>query len=99
MEYRDAVNFIVKNVQAKEFLEDIKNLRRTSHESGNNKLVCLNSFLDDFIIIRVGGRLRHSNTTFDNKHQMLLSSSHTDLKKLYEHLNNFTADCKLRKRL
>lgn len=86
-EIRNAIYCIVKDVQGKEFHQEIIDLRRMGHVSGKSKLVCLNPFVDDTGVIRVGGRLRHSTVAYDNKHQMLLPARHrlTDLIIKYEH--------------
>ncbi|XP_060524303.1 uncharacterized protein LOC132700786 [Cylas formicarius] len=70
---------IVKQVQAEAFYEDISNL--------SNKSVCskplrkLAPFIDEQGLLRVGGRLTHSQLDYDQKHPVLLPNKHrlTDL--------------------
>ncbi|XP_041989097.1 uncharacterized protein LOC121740468 [Aricia agestis] len=61
--------------------------------SSKSKLLNLSPFIDNDGLIRVGGRLKSSNYTYDKIHPILLDSSHQISKLLfkYEHIRNMHA--------
>lgn len=53
-----------------------KRLMRDSQLGKQSKLLMLNPFLDEFGILRVGGRIQKSNLPFNIKHPIILPSNH-----------------------
>nr|CAI5843366.1 unnamed protein product [Callosobruchus analis] len=86
-EINRAMNILIKLVQCQEFGMEIMHLKRCKEVSKSSKLLSLNPFLDKNEILRVGGRLRHSQLEFDHKHPVILPGHHhfTKLIILYEH--------------
>jgi len=66
---------ILKLLQAVQFPDEIKRLK-DKFSTNKSKFANLNPFLDQNGLIRVGGRLRMSNLTFDQKHPILLPNRH-----------------------
>ncbi|XP_030758530.1 uncharacterized protein LOC115884169 [Sitophilus oryzae] len=81
-----ALKRIVLLVQLQEFSQEIDDLKRSGRVNVKSKLFSLNPFLDDGII-RVGGRIKHSNFNLEKKHPAVLPSKHnfTILLMNYEH--------------
>lgn len=74
-ETNKALVTVVKLVQRKEFNKEIISLESKGHIPPKSSLLCLNPFIDDKGILRVGGRLSNSDFGFDAKHQILLPSN------------------------
>ncbi|XP_058817221.1 uncharacterized protein LOC131680524 [Topomyia yanbarensis] len=77
----------LQHVQQQHFSAELKQLQRGSGVLSSSSLKQLDPFLDGNSLIRVGGRLRQSNLSYDNKHQIVLPrhSRLTSLILLYEH--------------
>lgn len=75
-ELKSAQNVIIKRVQAECFQNEILRLTKGLHLEASNKLLSLNLFIDKEGILRVGGRLQHSNLIFNKKHQILMPNNH-----------------------
>ncbi|XP_050302472.1 uncharacterized protein LOC126740480 [Anthonomus grandis grandis] len=73
-EIYQATCIIVKSVQDKVFVEEIKCLK--TNLATPKPFRKLAPFLDSHGVVRVGGRLRHSDLPFDAKHPMLLPRDH-----------------------
>ncbi|GJQ71474.1 hypothetical protein Trydic_g13553 [Trypoxylus dichotomus] len=75
------------------FSNEFKQLQNASNIDTKSKLLCLNPFMDEEGIIRVGGRLKHSNISYPQKHQALLPAKHplTKLIILNEHFKQLHA--------
>lgn len=84
---------IIKVLQAATFQQDLRNLTKQGKVHSKSKLLCLNPFLDETGIIRVGGRLQYSKLPYDQKHQILLPKNHYITKLIIkrEHLKQFHA--------
>ncbi|XP_058816806.1 uncharacterized protein LOC131680102 [Topomyia yanbarensis] len=67
---------LVKLVQAESFPEELKSLHREVCVSTKSQLRLLNPFMDTQGIIRVGGRLRLSDESYDVKHQIVIPGFH-----------------------
>ncbi|XP_054259795.1 uncharacterized protein LOC128984491 [Macrosteles quadrilineatus] len=74
---------IFKLIQNTSFKDYISALKKGSQCS--LKLARLSPYIDDSGIVRVGGRLKHSNLTQDAKHPVLLPKSHCAVKLLIMH--------------
>ena len=65
-------HFIVQH-QQKYFAEELKCLEKGKQLSKKSTIISLNPFIDETGILRVGGRLEHSNLTASQKHQIILA--------------------------
>ena len=90
-ELKLAFQRIIKVVQRSVFAAEIKAIEAGKQLVGN--ITVLSPFVDGDGILRVGGRLRHSDLSWERKHPMLLPYSHhvTTLVIRYEHLRLFRA--------
>ncbi|GBM27955.1 hypothetical protein AVEN_21954-1 [Araneus ventricosus] len=75
-ELQRAEIYLVQLVQQGEFAEEIKNLRKGATVPSNSKVKSLNCFLDESGILRVGGRLKYSDLSLDEKHPIVLPDKH-----------------------
>lgn len=84
---------IIKLVQAEAFALDIRYLNQGKSIDKNSKLLCLNPFMDNQQILRVGGRLKYSPISYSQKHPILLPRIHhvTNLILRHEHLRQWHA--------
>jgi hypothetical protein len=80
---------LIRIVQAEAFPEELRFLR-SGQKVKNKVLLILSPFLDNFGVMRVGGRLKNASLSFEMKHQALLPPFHpftTALIRAY-HLEN-----------
>ena len=68
-----AQNHLVIQHQQKYFAEEIRNLEKGKPPSKKSPIISLNPYIDEEGILRVGGRLAHSNLSAKQKHQMILA--------------------------
>lgn len=74
-EKKDATIVIIKQVQKEHFSDEIRALKSGNNINSSSKIKSLCAFLDENGLLRVGGRLKHSELQYDTKHQMLLPKS------------------------
>ena len=74
-ELKSSTMWLVKLSQKIDFHDDIKILQSKIDLPKNSKLLSLSPFLDSQQVLRVGGRLKHANISFNQRHPILLSSS------------------------
>lgn len=74
-ELKEAHDSIVKVVQRSEYSKEIASLEKGRVVKGST-LISLNPMLDHGGLLRVGGRLQHSNLPESAKHQLILPKSH-----------------------
>jgi hypothetical protein len=76
-------------MQREAFSAEIQCLQRGNALPPRSSILCLNPFIDEAGILRVGGRLENANIQVDRKHPMLLPKSHrlAELVITNEHLN------------
>ena len=74
-EIHSTLNFFIKQSQSIHFAAELNCLRNGSSVSIRSKLSSLDPFLDEFGVIRVGGRLQQSQLPYDNKHPIVLHQS------------------------
>lgn len=72
MEMRDALLRWIRIVQASEFGDEIDRCRKRVGLQKSSKLVSLNPFVDEYNVLRVGGRLRHAAIPADAAHPAIL---------------------------
>ena len=73
----EALLQLVKVAQEERYSDSIKALGAGSNLPEHHRISHLSPRLDSSGIVRVGGRLKHSPLTFDQKHPMLLPKAHT----------------------
>jgi hypothetical protein len=81
----------VRITQIQSFGKELRSLKKGNNVPNDSKIKSLSPFVDPVSILRVGGRLRHSELCADQKNPMLLprSSKLTDLIIHHEHYNSF----------
>ena len=86
-----ALEVVVKQVQSQEFFREISNLRADKTIPSSSKILPLAPFLDQSSgILKVGGRLRHSDLSDKSKHPMILPKSHHFTVLLLRHIHELT---------
>ncbi|UYV67559.1 hypothetical protein LAZ67_5001210 [Cordylochernes scorpioides] len=94
---KDSLLQIVKNIQRCEFTPEINACIKNIPLPRKSRLISLNIFIDSQGILRVGGRLRHSDLDIDQKHPMLIPKDHfvTKLIVMHYHINNLHSGTQL----
>jgi hypothetical protein len=67
---------IIRCVQRESFSTELHDIQKGKSVDKKSNLFLLNVFVDSEQIIRVGGRLKHSDQAFDTKHQIVLPKKH-----------------------
>nr|XP_029722627.1 uncharacterized protein LOC109404313 [Aedes albopictus] len=90
MELNYALRIYLRHIQQQHFCKDIARLQRGLPVESSSTLHQLHPFLDESGLVRVGGRLRQSDLSYDNKHPILLPtrSIFTSLVLVEEHQQN-----------
>lgn len=88
-EMRNANHILIKHIQSLSFEREISLLK--AGKPIFNSLRKLSLFIDAKGLLRVGGRLRHSNLKFNTKHPILLPKDHIFVKLLVSHYH--TSHC------
>lgn len=86
-ELKKSQNLIIKQLQKLHFSQELKEI--SSNKIISNKAISqLNPFIDEYGLLRVGGRLAYSDLLFNQKHPILLPSKNyiTSLLLKREHL-------------
>ena len=73
---RSAIFFIIREIQKIGFGEVYSILAAKNELPRTNELASLNPFLDEDGLLRVGGRLRHGDLPYEEKHPVLLPRNH-----------------------
>ncbi|KRY32962.1 hypothetical protein T01_14861 [Trichinella spiralis] len=73
-EIDQAKQFWLKTLQNEEFSEELESLKQERKLPKSSRLWPLNPYIDDNGILRVSGRLRHSDLPFHTKYPFLLSN-------------------------
>ncbi|KAK9730068.1 Pao retrotransposon peptidase [Popillia japonica] len=71
-----ATSRLIRNIQEHAFEDEMRCLSKNSPLSNRSKILCLNPFLDENRLMRVGGRLRQSELSFSERHPILLPNNH-----------------------
>ena len=79
---------LIKSSQEQCFATELQKLKMASLQPFKSNILSLNPFLDSNNLIRVGGRIRASNFSFDKKHPIILPKNHilTNLIIVHEHI-------------
>ncbi|XP_011686440.1 PREDICTED: uncharacterized protein LOC105449136 [Wasmannia auropunctata] len=85
-----ALSILCRVVQKQAFAAEIKALNEDHTVNSSSRLISLSPFLDETGLIRIGGRLRQSDLSFNTRHPILLPRDHrlTYLVIEHEHLRN-----------
>ncbi|XP_025831267.1 uncharacterized protein LOC112904716 [Agrilus planipennis] len=75
-ELQGALLTLIRLAQQKIYFREIHALTNNSNIGNKSNLLSLNPILDKDGILRVGGRIQHSNFSFDKKHPIILPSNH-----------------------
>ena len=75
-ETRYATTLLVKDVQRREFDEEIDDLLKNHDVAKESKLSQFKPFFDKDGVIRIGGRLKNAPISFDEKHQILIPNGY-----------------------
>lgn len=71
-----ASQLILSSIQQECFAHEIKALSSDKPLDRKSRLLCLNPFMDEDRLLRVGGRLGNSGLPYDNMHPILLPKHH-----------------------
>lgn len=75
-ELQRALTSCIKLVQGSAYTQEIRELASNKQVPVKSSLRDLHAFVDKAGVLRVGGRLRHSQLPYDNKHQIILPPNH-----------------------
>jgi hypothetical protein len=75
-EMMSSLKCIVRGSHQRDFSRELRSLKESNKISTESSVYSLNVFLDSDGIIRVGGRLEHSQQPYDVKHQILMPKNH-----------------------
>ncbi|XP_025208746.1 uncharacterized protein LOC112604094 [Melanaphis sacchari] len=75
-ERHQALQYWIRVVQGSEFNMELTSLSRRQTVKANSQLAGLNPFINEKRILRVGGRLKHSELAYDMKHPIILPKNH-----------------------
>ena len=70
-ELNNTLNFFIRQSQLTYFHKEIIEIKN-GNLSKSSKIISLDPFIDDSGLLRVGGRLQHSDLHYDTKHQIIL---------------------------
>lgn len=86
-EREKALHVLIKISQQQSFAKEIKALSQNLSVPNTSNILSLSPFVDNEGLLRVGGRLRNSAFSFDQKHQIILPKDHklTTLIAKYKH--------------
>jgi len=71
-----AADICIADCQKQVFESELKVLARGEELAGGNKIIDLTPFIDNFGILRVGGRISRARLPFSSKHPVLLPRNH-----------------------
>ncbi|GBM55270.1 hypothetical protein AVEN_272341-1 [Araneus ventricosus] len=83
------LNDINRNVQSVYFSKEIQCIKKGQQLDNSSNLLNLSPFLDEKNILRVGGRLRHSNLPTEQKHPMLTPNNNPICDLIINHFHVF----------
>ncbi|XP_067208465.1 uncharacterized protein [Linepithema humile] len=76
---------LIKQIQRIAFQREIEDIKKGSIDQGNNRLLSLNAFINEGLLIRVGGRLKNSELSYSAKHQPILPAHHRLTRLIIKH--------------
>ncbi len=75
-ELQEAENYWIKIIQAAHFKTEIEHIVSKQPLSKSNSLLTLNPIVDNYNLLRVGGRRQLSATPYHSKHPLILHAKH-----------------------
>ncbi|VEN64130.1 unnamed protein product [Callosobruchus maculatus] len=92
-EYKTALLKLTFIAQRQMFPRDIQRLQTEGKLDNDSKILSLNPYLDEFGLLRIGGRIKHSDLSSEHKHPLLINDKHpfSLLIIQYEHFRHFHA--------
>ena len=75
-EIEQARKFWIGTTQEESFPQEVAALKSKQHVSSKSKLVSLSPILDEYGIVRAGGRIERANIPFCSHHPIVLSPDH-----------------------
>ncbi len=75
-ELQEAENYWIKIIQAAHFKTEIEHILSKQPLSKSNSLLILNPIVDNYNLLRVGGRRQLSATPYHSKHPLILHAKH-----------------------
>ena len=92
-EVKQAEHFLVKRSQARTLAEDHQALSHGKEIPTNSRLKALAPYLDGEKLLRVGGRLSHSNLTISQQHPLIVDGKDILVRILFAHVHLCLAHC------
>ena len=92
-EIKQAEHFLVKRSQARTLSSDQHALLHTKDLPATSRLKALVPYLDGEQLLRVGGRLGHSNLTLSQQHPLILDGKDLLSRILFTHMHESLAHC------
>ncbi|XP_058828022.1 uncharacterized protein LOC131687940 [Topomyia yanbarensis] len=87
-ELEQSKGLLLRLVQSESYLQEIKDLHTGKLVSPRSTVRALNPFQDEQGLLRVGGRLQHSNEPYESKHPILIPGNHPFTKLLARHYHH-----------
>lgn len=81
---------IIKKVQNTYFAREMEQLQRIRMVTGDSNMASLDPFIDENGLIRVGGRLRNSNLSYNQRHPIILPGRAHITKIIIQHAHEMT---------
>ena len=79
---KDTETFSIRQIQCEAFEKEIENWKVQKPIQRDSAILKLDPFIDSEGVLRVGGRLKHSNLSLGQKHPILIPGSHAIAKLL-----------------
>lgn len=92
-ELQGALNRLITLCQAEAFPQELKHLKSQQVLKTSSAILSLSPFLDEIGIIRVGGRMKNSEFSFDKKFPVLLPKSHVLTQLIFKHFHELQLHC------
>ena len=92
IERRKAEEWLILEAQRVLFAQDLHLLKQGKPATKSGKLRALNPFIKDGLL-RVGGRLAHSQLAYSQQHPLIMDASHPLMVKLFHHLHKSMLHC------
>ena len=73
-EIRHALNFLISHTQLRAYPEEVTALRAGRNINAKSTIRKLSPYIDDYKVLRVGGRLDHAPIPLDARHPVILPS-------------------------
>lgn len=83
-EVNEAMKILIKVAQRESFLDEIQNLNSSKSVGNKSKILNLNPFIDQYGLLRVGGRLSKLDCPENKRHPIILHSKHRLTKLIFE---------------